>query len=198
MLHYPANTPILAILGQAIAYVVMFFLLAGILRTQYSAPFWRSLGWAPSRISVFASIASGILLALGLAVLGGLLRIPDIDSPITKLLASKDSALVLVVFGVLIAPLAEELAFRGFLQPLFVRSLGAFGGISVTAVLFGMLHWEQNARSFAYVGIISLAGAAFGALRHLSGSTRTSILAHVAYNSTLFFAYFEYGRKSST
>ncbi len=197
MLHYRPDNPVLGIAGQALAYILMFSLLAGILRMQYRAPFWQSLGWVPTRVSVFSSLSMGVILAFGLAVLGGLLRIPEVDSPISKLLGSQDSAMVLVVFGVFIAPVAEELGFRGFLQPILVRTAGAAVGIGVTALLFGMLHWEQNSRSWAHVGIITLAGAAFGALRHFSGSTRTSILAHVAYNATLFLAYFAYGRKSS-
>ena len=197
LFHFPVNAPVFAIMGQAIAYVLMFFLLAGILRMQYNAPFWRSLGWLPSRFSIPGSLALGIAVAFGLALLGGVLHIPDVDSPVKKLLETRDSAVILAVFGILIAPLAEELAFRGFLQPLMVRSLGVLGGIATTALLFGKLHWEQNSKSWAYVGIISLAGAAFGALRYISGSTRTAILAHIAYNSTLFLAYFAYGRNRS-
>jgi uncharacterized protein len=197
LLHHSLKDPVLGIAAQAVSYPLIFMLLAGLLRVQYNAPFWRSLGWVDSRVPVLASLSSGILIAFGLAVLGGLLHIPDVDSPINHLLESRESAVVLVIFGILIAPLAEELAFRGFLQPLLVRSVGVSGGIGITALLFGMLHWEQNSRSWAYVGIITLAGAAFGVLRHFSGSTRTSILAHVAYNSTLFLAYFAYGRKSS-
>ena len=196
-MHLSVANPIVAIAAQGIAYVLLFTLLAFILRVQYEAPFWKSLGWGPSRIPVASSLALGIALAFGLAILGGLLRIPDVDSPVTKMLASRDSAAILVFFGVLVAPLAEELAFRGFLQPLIVRSFGAIAGICLTALLFGMLHWEQNSKSWWHVGIISLAGVAFGVLRHLSGSTKTSTLAHVAYNSTLFLAYFAYGRKSS-
>ena len=197
LLHHSPADPLLGLAAQAVAYPLLFLLLAGILRVQYQAPFWRSMGWTPSRIAIVPSLAAGVFLAFGLAVLGGLLRIPDVDSPVTRLLESPTSAVPLALFGILVAPLAEELAFRGFLQPLLVRSLGILGGIAVTALLFGMLHWEQNSRSWPHVAIITLAGIAFGILRHVSGSTRTSILAHVAYNSTLFLAYFAYGRKSS-
>jgi len=36
--------------------------------------------------------------------------------------------------------------------------------------------------------LISLAGAAFGAMRHRTGSTRASTLMHASYNALFFFA----------
>ncbi len=195
LLRWPVNGPLLAIAAQTIAYPLIFLLLAGVLHMQYGAPFWRSMGWVHSRVSIAFSLLAGVALAFGIGVLGRLLQIPEVDSPVTKLLESRNSAILIAAFGILVAPLAEELAFRGFLQPVLVRRMGVIAGIALTAILFGMLHWEQNSKSWAYAGMISLAGAAFGILRHFSGSTRTSILAHVAYNSTLFLAYF--GRESS-
>ena len=44
------------------------------------------------------------------------------------------------VIAVLVQPLLEETVFRGFLQPLLVRSLGGVGGVAVTSLIFARLH----------------------------------------------------------
>jgi membrane protease YdiL (CAAX protease family) len=48
--------------------------------------------------------------------------------------------LVAVVLGALVAPIVEELFFRGFLYPALRRRLGVAGGIVVSAVVFGLFH----------------------------------------------------------
>ena len=45
-----------------------------------------------------------------------------------------------VVLGVLVLPFFEELLFRGFLQPLLVRTLRERAGVVLTALCFGLLH----------------------------------------------------------
>ncbi len=53
--------------------------------------------------------------------------------------------LVLVV----LAPLVEEVIFRGFMLPAFIRRFGVVWGVLVTSILFGLVHWQLN------VGIIT-------------------------------------------
>jgi membrane protease YdiL (CAAX protease family) len=97
-------------------------------------------------------------------------------------------AMILVgIFGVTLGPLAEELIFRGFLQPLLVRSMGVVAGIVVAAVPFGLLHFSEYGNSWRHAVLISGAGAAFGWMRQRTGSTKASTLMHSAYN-ILFFA----------
>jgi len=185
----PDSAPVLVVF-QSLSYVAIFFLLAAILRLTYDAPFWKSLGWVSSRVSIGLAVAFGVSLAFGVGALGALMHVPNVDSPMQKLLSSPNGGVFLAIFGITVAPVAEELLFRGFLQPLMVRSLGAVAGIGVTSILFGVMHLEQNARVWQIALLISIAGVAFGALRYLSGSTRTSIITHASYNSTLFFAFF--------
>jgi membrane protease YdiL (CAAX protease family) len=45
-----------------------------------------------------------------------------------------------VVLGVLVLPFFEELLFRGFLQPLLVRTLRERAGLVLTALCFALLH----------------------------------------------------------
>ena len=50
---------------------------------------------------------------------------------------------------VVLAPIVEEVIFRGFMLPAFVRRFGVAWGVLVTSALFGLAHWQLN------VGIIT-------------------------------------------
>jgi len=89
----------------------------------------------------------------------------------------------------------EELAFRGFLMPLLVRSFGAAIGIAGAAIPFALLHGDQYAWTWQYVLLVALAGVAFGWLRYRTGSTMASALMHSTYNATFYAAFLVGGAK---
>ena len=107
--------------------------------------------------------------------------------PMTQLLETAP-LLLIALFGVTLAPLCEELAFRGFLQPLLVRSSGRRARHSAgRRFRSGCMHCHEYGNPGA-CRLISLAGAAFGAMRHATGSTKAAVLMHAAYNSFFFIA----------
>ena len=69
-----------------------------------------------------------------------------------------------------------------------VRSLGAAPGILLAAVPFGVLHFHEYGNSWRHAVILSLAGAAFGVMRHATRSTKASALMHASYNALIFIA----------
>jgi len=85
-------------------------------------------------------------------------------------------AAVLVV-SCLLAPLVEEIVFRGYIQTAMVRVLPASIGVLVTSVLFGLLHGPQ------YAIPIGLLGLCFGALRERFDSVAVGAVAHMVHNS---------------
>jgi uncharacterized protein len=89
---------------------------------------------------------------------------------------------------VTLAPVIEELLFRGFLQPVLVDSFGVLPGILVTSVLFGALHLMQNAFIWQSGVLIMIVGFVFGVVRHVSGSTRASAITHISYNAIPFLS----------
>jgi membrane protease YdiL (CAAX protease family) len=172
--------------AQFILYGVMLGMLALIFRRYYGRPFWQSLRWVPTGLSASFLATCGILLAFGVMVASLLLKTPDIDSPMKQYLTDRTSVLLIAVFGTTLGPLCEELLFRGFLQPLLVRSLGAAPGILLTALPFGLLHLEEYGYSWRHGLLITLAGAAFGWMRHRTGSTKAAVMMHAAYNCVFF------------
>jgi membrane protease YdiL (CAAX protease family) len=103
--------------------------------------------------------------------------------------------ILLATFGVTLGPLCEELAFRGFLQPLLVRSLGAVPGILAATIPFGLLHFQEYGNSWRHAVLIALAGASFGWMRHATGSTRAAAIMHASYNALFFFVLFAQRRE---
>ena len=173
---------------QLAGYGVLFAALAVLLRAQYHRPFWPSLGWVDPHLPFFRIVTYGVALAITLGLLGNLIRIPQVDNPLTKLLKDPTSMILIAVFGSIVAPVCEELLFRGFLQPLLVRSLGAWLGIVATALPFGLLHYQEYGNSWRHVLLITLSGVAFGAIRQSTGSTKAAAGLHAAFNGFQFVA----------
>lgn len=182
------SDPYKLLAGQVIWYVLVFCCLALILRTRYDRPFWPSLGWRSiPPISALASLAAGPVIAIGLGMLGAAMRTPPMPLPFEKML---NTPALMVLFGLLvvvIGPLCEELAFRGFIMPLLIRSLGALAGIVITGILFGLLHGFEYP-DWRPVVLISIAGILFGWRRYRTRSTVNSTLMHAGFNMTQFAA----------
>ena len=189
VLHLQPRVRIIELLpAQFLGYALMFTALMLLFRWQYGRPFWRSLGWTELRLSPVLILVAGLLTAFGVSAVSVLIGTPTVNNPMTDMLKDPTSLVLVAIFGVTLGPLFEELAFRGFLQPLVVRSLGVTAGVLVAAIPFGLLHYQEYGNSWRHVVLISLAGAAFGAVRQLTGSTKASTLMHASYNALFFIA----------
>ncbi len=111
---------------------------------------------------------------------------PQIQLPFQDFLQAPLATAALGVFVVLLGPFCEELVFRGFLMPLFVRSLTAVPGILLAALLFGSMHGPEYQWSWRHVLLIGLAGVAFGYGRQFARSTTAAFLMHATFNLTQF------------
>ena len=179
-----------SVAALAIFYILIFSALRVIFQMQYERPFWRSLGWQATRLPGMTVALLGVGTAVGVALAAALLRVPDTPNQMTEMMREPASLILLAIFGVTVAPVCEELAFRGFLQPLLVRTLGAAPGILIAAAGFGLLHYGEYGNSWRHVVVLTLSGAAFGLMRQLTGSTRAAALMHASYNAFLFVALF--------
>lgn len=172
--------------AQFLLYGVLLGMLALMFRRYYGRPFWHSLRWVPTGLSASFLATCGILLAFAVMIASVLLKTPDINSPMKQYLSDRTSVLLIAVFGTTLGPLCEELLFRGFLQPLLVRSWGAAAGVLLAALPFGLLHLQEYGNSWRHGLLITLAGAAFGWMRHRTGSTKAAVMMHAAYNCVFF------------
>ena len=185
---HPRNRMIELLPAQFLGYALLFTALFLLFKWQYGRPFWRSLAWTALRVPPVIVILAGLATAFGVSAVSLLLQTPATSNPMTEMLENPTSLVLVALFGVTLGPLFEELFFRGFLQPLLVRSLGAVPGILVAAVPFGLLHFQEYGNSWRHAVLISLAGAAFGAMRHVTRSTKAATLMHGSYNALFFVA----------
>jgi membrane protease YdiL (CAAX protease family) len=164
-------------------------------RTSSREPFWSALGWksfrelglSPRR-AVLRCIVGGFALALLVGVASS--RIGEKPGiPMEQFFQDPRSALLLMVFGVTIAPLVEETIFRGFIYPVAARSLGISGGIVLTGTLFGLLHAMQLWGAWPQIGLLVVVGIIFTWVRARTHTVFASYLLHVSYNSYLFAAF---------
>jgi len=172
--------------AQCLLYAFLLGVLAVMFRRYYGRPFWHSLRWDPPNRSLSFVCGLGIAMAFFVVCASVLIRTPEVESPMSKLLADPTSAILLALLGVTIGPVCEEIVFRGFLQPLLVRSVGAAGGILLAAVPFGLLHLQEYGYSWRHALLITLAGASFGWMRYRTGSTKAAALMHASYNGVFF------------
>jgi hypothetical protein len=87
--------------------------------------------------------------------------------------------LFLTVAGV--APVFEELFFRGFLLPILARQNRMAWALLASAGLFGAIHLQP-----AGLPILATLGWVLGLAMRQTGSLRTPILLHACWNGTLF------------
>ena len=88
---------------------------------------------------------------------------------------------------VVIAPIAEEILFRGYLYGKLKKFVPIWAAILVTSVLFGAIHgaWNLAIDTFALSVILCL-------LRELTGNLWASILLHMIKNGIAFYILFIY------
>lgn len=185
----PASKAMVLLPTQFLGYGLWFVGLYVLLKVKYDQPFLPSLGWVRPRRGFWRSLFWGPMLAFGVAFLGLALRTPPIEMPFRDLLSDKYSIMMTGFFAVTLGPLAEELAFRGFLMPVLVRSIGKWGGIVAAALPFALLHGPQYSWSWRHLLLLAVAGVFFGWVRHSTGSTVTATMTHFTYNLTFFSAY---------
>jgi membrane protease YdiL (CAAX protease family) len=147
---------------------------------------WESI-WRSMEIKVHAIIPA-ILCAAGLAILSSelsnlLQSIRPISEDYTKLY---DSLMNQNLFGLLfavavIAPVTEELIFRGMIQDGLLLSYRSQTAILTSGILFGLVHGLPWLILNAF-----LLGLFFSWLRLKTGSLGAGILAHAIYNAIPF------------
>lgn len=178
------ENPQIALPVQAAAYLVVLLFMVVILRTRHH-PFWRTVQWNwPSR-RWLGYILAGVILGFVIEGISAFLPIPK-EVPFDKYFTSAAGAYWMAAFGVTLAPLMEEMFFRGFLYPVLNRRLGFVLSLTITSIAFSLLHAAQLAHAWAPLLLIFVVGLVLTYTRARVRSVGASFLIHAGYNSTLF------------
>jgi uncharacterized protein len=184
-----ARVPLVVVAGQALAYLlILSYMYVLVTRERRRPDFLAAIHWNwPSNIAVY--VLSGFVLSLALQAVAHLLPIPK-DLPIDSFFRTPAEAWALGVLSVTLAPLMEELFFRGFLYPVLARSLGLPVAVFLTALGFSLLHGAQLMFSWGPVLVIFLVGLVLTVVRAKTNSVAAGVIIHMAYNGTITVAMF--------
>lgn len=152
---------------------------AAIRRVGFIAPTSRALG-----IALLAFLAY-----LGLEVLLAPLLAPEQETIVEEFKASLDSTASIVITGflfVLVAPLGEELFFRGFVFAGLRGSLPLWPAAVISGVFFGSLH--LIGANLGVGVLISVLGTLLAWLYERTGTLWAPILVHTLNNALAFTA----------
>src|SRR6476646_5704173 len=138
-----SNNAVRALAFQSAIYALLIGALYMVITFRYRRPLWQSMGWVVPERGKWWCIFGGPALAIGLSMLGVILRAPAIPTPVESLISGRGSLFLVALFAVVLGPVFEELLFRGFLLPLLQRVLGAWPAILLTAIGFALLHGSQ-------------------------------------------------------
>ena len=178
-----ARKPVLALLSQLLAYVVVALYMILLVTGKYRTRFWPAIRWNWPGIAGVSFVGVGVLM-LGFDLFARFLPMPK-NTPFDQFFDRPFDAYLTAAFAVTLGPLMEELFFRGFLYPVVARRLGVAAGILLTALPFGLMHLVQYGYSWGAVLIVFLVGVVLTAVRAMTKSVAASFLAHVGYNGTL-------------
>jgi len=109
----------------------------------------------------------------------------DLEAPARELTDKAEGlgVLLLALVVVVMAPLAEEVFFRGMLQRTLARRLPIWPAMLVTSVLFGVSHFQA-----LQLPALAAFGLVLSLLAHRSGRLGPAIWAHVGFNATTVVA----------
>ena len=171
--------------AQAAAYPVVLLFIFLLVRTRSHESFGKAIEWNWPGIFAPGFLLGGGVLAVVIESLSRYLPIPK-SLPMDDFFHDATSAYMMAAFGITLAPLLEELFFRGLLYPLLRRWFGLVAAVVLTAVAFASIHGAQLGYAWAPVLSIFVVGVVFTVVRVRMKSVAASFLMHCGYNFALF------------
>lgn len=190
---------------QALSYGLIGLVVVPVFSVLWREPFTEGIHWNNRQaLRRFARLlVLGLVAGFGISFFGSYLPMPK-DPPITQdMMKSAAGAWMMLVFGLTVAPLLEELAFRGFLLPGLVNGFRWFAdrelisdnavkwiGVPVSILLtsfgFALMHSPQVSHAWGPLVLIGSVSVVLCIVRLAMNSVAAGVVVHAAYNFTLF------------
>jgi uncharacterized protein len=204
-------SPKLLIGSQALTYIgtmaLSWFLFPFLWKRSFADGIQANLDAA--RRNALRLIPMGLLLSLAVQAISSLATMPK-DIPMDDFFRTASDIWLVTAFGTLIAPLFEEILFRGFLLPAFAiaydwlslprtpaaleawhannrlsRASLIFSAV-LTSILFAALHGQQTGFAWPVLILLFCVSLVLSYVRLRLRSVMASALIHVSYNATIF------------
>lgn len=205
----------LGVLAQAVSYVLTLTFAWWLFPRLWERSFLHGLQWniLAARRRWYWIILGGVAMS-ALAQFSLRFVAQPKNSPMDHLLATTSGAWLMTAFGVLLAPLAEEIAFRGFLLPALataydwlamertpaglqrwqnsaMHSAAALVFAAIfSSVPFALMHAGQLEHAWGALGILYGVSLVLSVVRIRTYSVACSVLMHATYNLTVFAVLF--------
>jgi len=164
--------------ASALGWIPVLVLIAWLVRGHHAGPWlaWRS-DRAYRRLTVIAAGAATIAAAVGLSLLAG-----DVSTPLEETIRTRADLVAMVVYALTVAPLVEEVFFRGYLYRAVRDTFGPWLAVLLVGLVFGLFHGLQYAGVPLALAAVTLMGLVTTWVRKHTGALVPCILLHVAYN----------------
>jgi uncharacterized protein len=162
-----------------------------------------------ARRNAIRLIPIGIILSVSIQAVSSLVSLPK-NIPVNDFFRTPSDVWLVAAFGTLLAPLFEEILFRGFLLPAFAiaydwlslprtpaareqwhtnnkltRPSLVFSAV-LTSILFALIHGFQTAFTWPVLILLFCVSLILSYVRLRLRSVMASIFIHVSYNATIF------------
>lgn len=206
LLHPKMQLAMMATTYLATLLAAWFFYPAVWHRTFLDGLQWR---WATARNQATKLVALGLLIGVMVQIATNFITPPK-SRPIDAFFLTQADAWLITLFGTVVAPVFEEICFRGFLVPAFAiaydwLSLPRTGqartrwqttatlapaalvfSAVLTSIFFALLHFQQVAHLWAALLVLFTISLLLTFVRVKTGSVAASALVHGAYNGFVF------------
>ncbi len=174
----------------------LFFIATAVFVARMSGSFhWRDFGLvrSPLRRTVVLTVAMLISYFAFLAIYSQLVQLAPDDAP--EKLGANAGNLQMLFFALLVAvlaPIAEEVFFRGMIFRALWNGIGLWPAAIVSALLFGSLHFDAlTSERLLQVIPIAVLGISFALLYAWSGTLYAAIALHATNNAVAVAAFAE-------
>ncbi len=181
----------LSIVGLVLLQVPLWLGLLGtpLLARRHGLDWGRQLGWRMRAIDVPVGVGIGLatqfvavpLLYWPIFRLYGDLDVEEVEEPareLTALAETPTEVILLVVMTVVLAPVTEEVFFRGLLQGALRDRIGPVWAVAIASVAFGITHFQlEQFPALVLVGVVN------GLLVLRTGRLGPALWAHASFNA---------------
>jgi membrane protease YdiL (CAAX protease family) len=180
---------------NAVVYSILLVLVIAVPWLAYKQKTsWRELGmnsW-PTWLDILLSPAAFIVYMIGAALLAGIAQqvLPwfdlsqEQDVGFNNLITQTDFIVAFLAL-VIVAPIVEEVIFRGYLYGKLRMRLGIVMSALIVSVLFGLAHGQWNVGINVFVMSLVMCG-----LREVTGSIWSGVILHIIKNAIAYYLLF--------
>ena len=189
LMHSPVNLPVTAVLVVQLAFELppIFVLMAMLPRISLYS--WEELGLRLPPASALWYVIGGFVAAIivgdgGSVIVNHLSHHPHHMQDVAKIFENirhTPAIIAFILYGVVVAPIAEELIFRGFLFNLGMRYGNFWVGAIFSSLLFGAAHGDIE-----LFLPLTLVGFVLATVYYRSKNLIISMLTHASFNAIAF------------